>query len=71
MNGLLRDLLLSRGLFEHEGYLAGPAQGNASEFIARALEHSCDQIAKRERYVGDDATGIYLVSEEEAGADGK
>ena len=35
---LLRDFPLSRGLFEYEDYVAAPTQGNASEFITRALE---------------------------------
>lgn len=48
---LLRDFPLSRGLFEYEDYVAAPTQGNASEFITRALEDNADQIAKRENYV--------------------
>lgn len=48
---LLRDFPLSRGLFEYEDYVAAPTQGNASEFIARALEDNADQISKRENYV--------------------
>ena len=48
---LLRDFPLSRGLFEYEDYVAAPTQGNASEFITRALEDNADQISKRENYV--------------------
>lgn len=48
---LLRDFPLSRGLFEYEDYVAAPIQGNASEFITRALEDNADQISKRENYV--------------------
>ena len=48
---LLRDFPLSRGLFEYEDYVAAPTQGNASEFITRALEDNADQSAKRENYV--------------------
>lgn len=48
---ILRDFPLSRGLFEYEDYVAAPTQGNASDFIARALEDNADQIAKRENYV--------------------
>lgn len=51
MERLLRDFPLSRGLFEYEDYVAAPTQGNASEFITRALEDNADQIAKRENYV--------------------
>ena len=42
---------MSRGLFEYEDYVAAPTQGNASEFITRALEDNTDQISKRENYV--------------------
>ena len=48
---LLRDFPLSRGLFEYEDYVAAPTQGNASEFITRALGDNADQISKRENYV--------------------
>jgi len=48
---LLQDFPLSRGMFEYEDYAAAPTQGNASEFITRALEDNYDQIAKRENYV--------------------
>lgn len=48
---LLRDFPLSRGLFEYEDYVEAPTQGNASEFITRALEDNADQISKRENYV--------------------
>lgn len=48
---LIRDFPLSRGLFEYEDYQSSPTCGNASEFINRALEDNCDQIAKRENYV--------------------
>ena len=48
---LLRDFPLSRGLFEYEDYVAAPTQGNASEFITRALEDNADQISKRVNYV--------------------
>lgn len=48
---LLLDFPLSRGLFEYEDYVTAPTQGNASEFITRALEDNADQISKRENYV--------------------
>lgn len=48
---LLRELPLSRGLFEYEDYQTAPTRGNASEFITRALEDNYDQIAKRDNYV--------------------
>ena len=48
---VLRDFPLSRGTFEYEDYQASPTQGNASEFISRALEENYDQIAKKENYV--------------------
>ena len=48
---LLREFPLSRGLFEYEDYKASPTQGNASEFITRAIEDNYDEIAKRENYV--------------------
>lgn len=48
---ILRDFPLSHGLFEYEDYMAAPTQGNASDFITRALEDNADQIAKRENYV--------------------
>lgn len=48
---LLRDFPLSRGLFEYEDYQSSPTQGNASEFIIRALEDNYGQTAKRENYV--------------------
>ena len=48
---LLRDFPLSRELFEHEDYLAAPTRGNASEFIARAIEDNLDALSKRENYV--------------------
>ena len=48
---LLREFPLSRGLFEYEDYNASPTQGNASEFITRAIEDNYDEIAKRENYV--------------------
>lgn len=48
---LLRDFPSSRGLFEYEDFLAAQTQGNASEFIARAIEDNYETIAKRENYV--------------------
>ncbi len=48
---LLRDFPLSCGMFEYEDYAAAPTQGNATEFITRAIEDNYDQIAKREIYV--------------------
>jgi len=48
---ILRDIPLSRGMFEYEDYLASPTRGNATEFITRALEDNSDQLAKRENYV--------------------
>ena len=48
---LLREFPLCRGMFEYEDYVTAPTQGNASEFITRALEDNFDQIAKRENYI--------------------
>ena len=48
---LVRDFPLSRGLFEYEDYRSVPTQGNASEFITRALEDNYDQVSKRENYI--------------------
>ena len=49
---LLREFPLSRGLFEYGDYAAAPTRGNASAFIVRAVEDNCDQLVKRENYVG-------------------
>ena len=48
---VLRDFPLSRGTFEYEDYQASPTQGNASEFISRALEDNYDRAAKKDNYV--------------------
>jgi len=48
---LTRELPLSRGLFEYQDFVQTPTQGNASEFITRALEDNLNQIAKRENYL--------------------
>ena len=48
---LLRDFPLSRGLFEYEDYVTAPTQGNASQFITRALEDNYDRIDKKENYL--------------------
>ena len=48
---LLREFPSSRGLFEYEDFRAAPTQGNASEFITRAIEDNYEQIAKKENYV--------------------
>ncbi len=48
---LLRDFPLSRGMFEYEDYRTSPTRGNASEFIARALEENYDRMEKRENYI--------------------
>lgn len=48
---LLRDFPLSRGMFEYEDYRTSPTRGNASEFIARALEGNYDRMEKRENYI--------------------
>ena len=48
---LLREFPSSRGLFEYEDYQAAPTRGNASEFIARAIEDNYESVAKRENYV--------------------
>ena len=48
---LLREFPSSQKLFEYEDFLAAPTQGNASEFITRAIEDNYEQIAKRENYV--------------------
>lgn len=64
MERLLRDFPLSRGLFEYEDYVEAPTQGNASEFITRALEDNADQISKRENYVD------YIASRPRASGEG-
>jgi hypothetical protein len=48
---LVREFPMSRGMFEYEDYQASPTQGNASEFITRAIEDNLDSISKRENYV--------------------
>ena len=48
---LLRDFPSCRELFEYSDYLASPTRGNASEFITRALEDHCGQLAGRDGYV--------------------
>lgn len=48
---LLRDFPLSRGTFEYEDYAAAPTQGNAADFITRALEDNYDAAAKKENYI--------------------
>ena len=46
---LIRDFPLSKGLFEYDDFQSAPTQGNASEFIARALEDNLDRVAKMAR----------------------
>lgn len=48
---LIRDFPLSKGLFEYDDFQSAPTRGNASEFIARALEDNLDQVAKKENYL--------------------
>ncbi len=48
---LVREFPLSKGLFEYADYSESPTQGNASEFITRAIEDNLDQIAKKENYL--------------------
>lgn len=48
---LLQDFPLSRGMFEYEDYAASPTRGNATEFIARALEDNYNRVAKKENYI--------------------
>ena len=48
---LLQEFPFSRGLFEYEDFRAAPTQGNASEFITRAIEDNYEQIARKENYV--------------------
>ena len=48
---LTKDFPLSRGMFEYQDYLDAPTQGNASEFISRAIEENGDAVGKRENYV--------------------
>lgn len=48
---LIRDFPLSKGLFEYDDFRSAPTQGNASEFIARALEDNLDRVAKKENYL--------------------
>ena len=47
---ILRDFPLSRGMFEYEDYRTSPTRGNASEFIARALEKTMTEWKARELY---------------------
>ena len=48
---LVREFPLSKGLHEYADYIESPTQGNASEFISRAIEDNLDQIAKKENYL--------------------
>lgn len=48
---LVREFPLSKGMEEYTDYLESPTQGNASEFITRAIEDNLDQIAKKENYL--------------------
>lgn len=48
---LIKDFPLSRGMFEYQDYQEKPTQGNASEFISRAIEENADAVGKRENYV--------------------
>ncbi len=48
---LTREFPLSRRLFEYSDFTQSPTQGNASEFITRALEDNLNQIAKRENHL--------------------
>ena len=45
------DFPLSCGMFEYEDYQTSPTQGNASDFITRALEENFDRAAKRKNYI--------------------
>lgn len=48
---IVRDFPLSCGMFEYEDYQTSPIQGNASDFITRALEENFDRAAKRKNYI--------------------
>ena len=48
---IVRDFPLSCGMFEYEDYQTSPTQGNASDFITRALEENFDRAAKRKNYI--------------------
>ena len=48
---IVRDFPLSCGIFEYEDYQTSPTQGNASDFITRALEENFDRAAKRKNYI--------------------
>lgn len=48
---IVRDFPLSCGMFEYEEYQTSPTQGNASDFITRALEENFDRAAKRKNYI--------------------
>lgn len=48
---ILHDFPHSQDMFEYQDYCAAKTQGNASEFITRALEDNMDRIAKLENYV--------------------
>ena len=48
---IVRDFPLSCCMFEYEDYQTSPTQGNASDFITRALEENFDRAAKRKNYI--------------------
>lgn len=48
---ILREFPDAKELFEYEDYLENPNRGNASEFIAIALEQHLDKISGREKYL--------------------
>jgi hypothetical protein len=48
---LLKDFPDATDAFEYEDFLAKPTRGNASEFIAAALDANASQIGRRQSYV--------------------
>jgi len=60
---LLRDFPSSRDLFEYEDYQAAPTQGNASEFISRAIEDNFGAPIEAQRSGFDGERSRSVVSE--------
>ena len=48
---LLHDFPDSKRTYEYQDFLQSPTQGNASEFISRAIEENADLIGKKDNYV--------------------
>ncbi len=48
---ILHDFPDAQRTYEYQDYLKSPTQGNASDFISRALEENADLIDKKDNYV--------------------